>query len=157
MTKLMNVNPLMDPEGAQSGSASYDSESLDRIEKEHKLELSKWMKALSRLPEIPGKRNSALGTDFTSRISFCVKVFMFHCWTSHNQIKLLSCVFKKWSLNLNLPFAIWGGSSSNPWPFPSPPPLSLSRPFSRPWKSKELCWVKTLTQERIFFTFLKIF
>ena len=41
MTKLMNVNPLMDPEGAQSGSASYDSESLDRIEKEHKL----WMQA----------------------------------------------------------------------------------------------------------------
>ena len=41
MTKLMNVNPLMDPEGAQSGSASYDSESLDRIEKEQKL----WKKA----------------------------------------------------------------------------------------------------------------
>ena len=27
MTKLMKVNPLIDPEGAQSGSASYDSES----------------------------------------------------------------------------------------------------------------------------------
>ena len=26
MTKLMKVNPLIDPEGAQSGSASYDSE-----------------------------------------------------------------------------------------------------------------------------------
>ena len=25
MTKLMKVNPLIDPDGAQSGSASYDS------------------------------------------------------------------------------------------------------------------------------------
>merc|ERR1719192_2421606 len=42
MTKLMKVNPLIDPDGAQSGSASYDS----------------------------GSRNSALGADLTSRISF---------------------------------------------------------------------------------------